>query len=348
MRIVIISPYQKRLQRGIERFSISLAKELVLSGHTVTIYAWGKIGESSSTSYINGVKIRTVFGSRYYQSFLSGFFYKKWLRKDNPNITVLNFLYQGEIVLPKSRSYYYVLNSPAEQVPTRYVYIKRNRHRFKNMRFIAVSEYVRQGLLAYLPNEDVSVIPNGVDTELFKPKGKVKTISRRVITCSALEERKGIQFFIKAFPLIADIIDEYHIYGAGPYQQNLKDLIIDMNLERRVFIHSPIENIHETVSDFDFFVLLSKGEAFALAPVEAVSAGLPILVANEKPYDEWVDNSFGRMVNRLSNDEIRQAILDIYSSYAIMSENARKASLRFSWKSIANNYLEVFEKTVNS
>jgi glycosyltransferase involved in cell wall biosynthesis len=344
MKIVIISPFQFRLQRGIERFSHSLANAMADLGHQVIIYSRSKDGATWGDVRA-GVSHRVAPRLKYYEEYGTALLFRIWLMKDNPNSIIINFLYHGESWLPKSFSYTYVLNSPASQIPGRYNFINEILPRFKKIQFVAVSEMVKREALPFIHGNPICVIPNGVDTAYFKPiirDSTKKAIS--ISTLAALEERKGMQFVINALARFGTALDmpfEYHIFGDGPYLKELQDLIRRVKLEHLIFIHSSTANAREALQRSDVFILPSKGEAFALAPIEAMACGLPIITSNFEPYTEFVNESFGKMVNRENGMEIINAINYINSNYSEMSNEARKASVDYDWSEIARNYLKV-------
>ena len=228
---------------------------------------------------------------------------------DRPEKILINFLYHGEKSLPKNMEYYYILHSPASQVPHRYHFMKNHIHKFKNISFIAVSQFVMREAEPFINDNMISVIYNGVDTEYFTLKDvQDNDETLELITLSALEERKGIQLIIKALSQMKDLSIHYNIYGNGPYKENLKDLIKVNNLEKTVFIHRSTGNVKDLLHRSDVYCLPSKGEAFPLGPLEAMSCGLPIIVSNHQPYDEFVNKKVGFKVSTGSLEAVISAI----------------------------------------
>ncbi len=341
-KIVIISPFQFRLQRGIERFTYSLANTLANLGHEIVIYSYSKKqaywGNDNSK-----VRYRITPKLKYYEGYLAVLFFRWWLIKDKPDSIILNFLYHGEIYLPKNLNYLYVLHSPASQIPNRFKFIQLNEHKFYNLKYIAVSKMVLNEAKLYLKKE-ISQIYLGADLNLFRPvKNKLSAGNIKFLSTAAFEERKGIQFFIWYLAQNKPHNFEYHIYGAGPYQHNIIELIEEYKLQNNVFIHEPTNSIHSILPSFDIYVLLSKGESFGLGWLEAAACGLPVLVSNFDPYPELINNSFGRQVNPQSTVEIENAINSIVSNYSDMSNEACKASLEYNWSKIASKYLEILK-----
>lgn len=350
-RIVIICPYLFRLTRGIERFCISLSKSFTNKGYEVIIYAWGSNKEASCGAIDKRIKIRRVPYFRWYQEKMAIFFYRLWLLMDNPQATILNFLYHGEIYLPRKRKYLYVLHSPASQIPGRYELVKHYIHRFKDIHVVSISKMVEKEAKPYIGSIPMSLIYNGTDTNLFQPSTqKMQNGKFNIITAAAFEERKGMHYIIKAlanFKYREQI--RYDIYGGGDeqYATYLAELIKSNKLENIVSLKGSVGNIAELLPRYDLFALPSKGEAFALSPIEAMACGLPILVSDCPPYPEFVKPSFGRMVNRESVKEIQDFLAELIENrnlHTQMGECSLEESKRFSWDSIVNQYIDIINK----
>lgn len=237
-RIVIICPYLFRLARGIERFCISLSKAFVDKGYDVVIYAWGTAKETLCGEIDERIKIRKVPYCRWYQEKIAVFFYRWWLRQDNPKATILNFLYHGETSLPHRRKYLYVLHSPASQIPSRYDFVKNHIDIFEDIHVVAISKMVEEEARPYVGNTPMTLIYNGTDTQLFRPSAhKIQNGKLNIITAAAFEERKGMHYIIKA---LADYKNRnqirYDIYGSGDkkYATYLSELIKSNGLDNIV------------------------------------------------------------------------------------------------------------------
>lgn len=344
MRIVIISPFQLKLSRGIERFSYSLANELADQGHEVLIYTWGTASIIDWGKWHEKITLCQVPRFKYYIRVFAPFYYRNWLKKDAPDVVLLNFLYHGEQKLPPAYKYLYVLNSPVSQVPHRYQFIKEHLRRFPDMNFVAVSKMVAEEAKSYINERKIEIIPNGVDTNKFFPTqvhNNDKSI--KLVSASAFEERKGIQYIIKAVAQYPSLDIIYDIYGAGSYEQQLRKLIKEQGLEQKVKINAPINNIEAILPQYDVFCLPSKGEAFALAPLEALSCGIPILVSKHPPYNELVKGDYGICVDEHSPCDIIEAIHKLIKVKRTSPEVIRSAAIPYDWKNIAQKYLEAIK-----
>lgn len=120
---------------------------------------------------------------------------------------------------------------------------------------------------------------------------RMRSEYRRTILCvSRLEEYKGIQYVIAALRYLPGIFS-LTIVGSGPYASRLRDLVHRLNLQERVvMMHDVTDNaLHELYEEADVAVLLSEHESYSLFIGEALSAGLPCVVANKNALKEWVD-----------------------------------------------------------
>jgi len=343
MKIVIISPFQFNLRRGIERYTFSLANQFAREFDIqIIIYTWKSKNNIEWGRWHDNILIRRVPYSRYYQQFLAQFWYNLWIRIDKPKKVMLNFLYHGEISLPKNLDYYYVLHSPRSQIPERYDFISKHIIKYKKLQFIAVSNTVENEARKVLKYNSIMVIHNGVDINYFTPKSSYadkRTLN--LITLSALEERKGIQYIINALAFINDNSITYTVYGDGPYEHRLQELIRANKLTNCIKILPSSDNVNELLNEADVFCLLSKGEAFPLGPLEAMSCGLPVLVSNYPPYNEFVGSDVGIQVNRDSIDEIRSALSQFKSAKTrkkMGSSGRNFVVTEYSWEKVSNQY----------
>jgi glycosyltransferase involved in cell wall biosynthesis len=347
MKIVIISPYQYSLNRGIERFVYSLSNELAINNNKIIIYTWKNNNNVSWGNLNSNVKIRKVPYFRYFRDYIAPFFYRFWMLLDRPDTTILNFLYHGESQLPKTKSYIYVLNSPASQVPNRYDFIKNNVEKFKNIQFVGVSKMVVDEAIPFIRNKKISTIFNGVDINKFvNVENLPLTLGAnciKVITAAALEERKGMQFLIKALSTYKKNYI-YHIYGAGPYKTELVNLINSLGLENNVKLMGVVNNMENILKEYDIFCLLSKGEAFALAPLEALSARLPVLVSKHKPFDELIQGNYGLQVDENNISEILDGIEQLIILKNDNMIDFEKSVEQYSWENIAKQYLKLINQ----
>lgn len=145
-------------------------------------------------------------------------------------------------------------------------------------------------------NKEIHVIPTGLDLELFHPKNKnideILKIKEKyhldnkyvVGFVGRIAPEKSVDVLIKAMQYVQN--DNIHllIVGGGPYLEDLKELVNDLELNHRITFtggidKSLIPNYYHTI---DAFACASISETQGLTYIEALSSGTIVLAR----YDE--------------------------------------------------------------
>ena len=287
-----------------------LAKDYKLK---IIVYTWGFHDKVDWGFWDERINIRIVPYSKYFQKLIAIIFYYLWIKKDNPDSYIINFLYHGEMILPSSANIYYVLHSPASLIPHRYEYIQEKADKFNQLSFIAVSEAVKEDTFPYFNKLPVNVIHHGVDLKRFsysidyQNNGKIK-----LLTISALEKWKGIQ------DLICILADDdlknkfdYYIIGDGPYKQELIAMINNLNLSTNVQLLGSEDRIELLLPNYDIYCNLSDGEAFGLSLIEAMACGLPAIVYDIPPFDSLIPSHVAKKVKNKSQTMLKECMIDL-------------------------------------
>ena len=295
-----------------ERFTYNLSNQLASEYDiNIILYVWDKRTNLEWGEWHENITIRRVPYVKYYQKFIAKLFYTFWVKKDKPSHVIINFLYHGESSLPKNLNLFYVLHSPSSLIPVRYQYIAQKLTLFSSITGISVSEFVKKEAEPYFNNIKLETIYHGIDTKLFKKQTMYKhKETLKIITLSALEEWKGIQDVIKA--ISGDDMRgyfKYDIYGAGPYKNQLSDLIKMYGLENRATLKGTINNVEDIFPMYDIYCQMSEGDAFGLSLFEAMACGLPSIVYDIPPFNTLFSENIVKKVRNKSVRKLRTALL---------------------------------------
>src|SRR3954447_3988085 len=166
------------------------------------------------------------------------------------------------------------------------------------------SEYVRRMYLAGgIDPQQVAVVPNGVDLDLFSPGGPAMELDApsgtRFLYVGGLIPRKGaellIAVYLKAFDGCDDVTLVIKDFGAdsiynGADRSRLEQYARERRSPRIVYLHGDLED--EAMASLyracDVLVQPYRGEGFAMPPLEAMACGLPVIVTAGGPTDEFV------------------------------------------------------------
>ncbi|XP_053947646.1 phosphatidylinositol N-acetylglucosaminyltransferase subunit A [Anastrepha ludens] len=137
-------------------------------------------------------------------------------------------------------------------------------------------------LRARIPKENVSVIPNAVDTALFTPEPSKRPMDGtiNIVVASRLVYRKGIDLLAGVIPRFRHAPNiNFIIVGDGPKRDLLEEVRERTNMQDRVELIGAVE--HSQVRDIlvrgHIFVNTSLTEAYCMAIVEAASCGLQVV-----------------------------------------------------------------------
>lgn len=184
-------------------------------------------------------------------------------------------------------------------------------------------------------DDRVVVVSPGVNKADFKdiepwPKGL-----KVILYVGRLEEYKGVQHIIHALPYLQRY--RLQVIGKGPYKDALLQEAADVGVRDRVAIISDQtrEELLRWYATADVFVMLSKFEAYGITVAEALTAGMPCIVANGSALAEFVDGISCNGVD-LPIDGIKLAGLIESAKFSGPSKNV------LDWDDVVGSLLKVY------
>jgi phosphatidyl-myo-inositol dimannoside synthase len=214
----------------------------------------------------------------------------------------------------------------------------------------AISEDHRKMALLTNASMPIVVIPNGVDLEQFTPSAHCQHTDAVVVVCvGRLIERKGQHHLLQAVALLhsrgyADKV-KLVLVGTGDMEAALKNQCTSLGLEQAVTFagfcdQSTMPLIYQQA---DVFALPSFNEGMSIALLEAMSAGLPVIVTDTGGTAELVHDN-GLVVPWADPTALANAIevcLRQTARRQRMGEASRKIASQFSWSACAAAYLDL-------
>ncbi len=186
----------------------------------------------------------------------------------------------------------------------------------------------------------VRIVPNGVDTEKFKPNENLQAVRKQfglgnepsVLFVGSLIQRKGLPFLVEAAKKIVKEQPDtkFLIVGEGPLKKQLTTSIESANLSGSFkFLGNLKDDLLPSVYNCaDVFVLPSIQEGQGIVLLEAQASGKPVVAFDMGGVNEAVRNKeTGLLVKRGSSDELADALLKLLSDKALrekMGANGRR------------------------
>jgi glycosyltransferase involved in cell wall biosynthesis len=214
---------------------------------------------------------------------------------------------------------------------------------------LPVSEALRRWIEAEGLRGRFRVVPNVVDTELFRLDGRRPGGPPRLVAVGLLYEAKGYEFLLQA---IARLDRELllDIAGDGPQRAELEALAARLGIADRVSFRGlvPKPEVAALLRDSDAFVLTSRYDNNPCAVVEALACGLPVVATSVGGVPELVDETNGLLARPQDPDSIAQRLdelldgLDRYDRAAI----AGAAQARFGHEVVGRELARAYEDAI--
>ncbi len=226
-------------------------------------------------------------------------------------------------------------------------------------RYVAISKKVSDIIQKTLrvEEEKVRVILNGVDLSLFR-NDHTKIIAEQVtkfIAIGSLTEAKDYPNLLDAFSILKGMLDsrnmavpELKIVGDGELKPQIEKKIHDLGLNYHIQLLGLRKDIPQLLADSDIYVMASEWEGLSISLIEALAAGMPIVVTDAGSNDEIIRNEeSGIMVPCKNPRALAEAIFRVMNekkTREAFSMNARIRAESFSIQRCAEKHIETYKE----
>ena len=193
-----------------------------------------------------------------------------------------------------------------------------------------------------IPKKDLSKAE-----ELFKGK------KQRLITVSRFDKRKNHEKVIMAVRNLKEVYPDiiYTCIGYGDEEDNLKKLVIELNLQEQVIFLKDIPNDFKNalVARSNVFVMPSiihkkSVEGFGIAYIEAAQYGIPSIGGKDGgASDAIIHEKTGLICDGNNLDDVYSSIDQIFkeNKYFEYGKAAKENSSNFNWDKIIESYKRI-------
>jgi glycosyltransferase involved in cell wall biosynthesis len=221
------------------------------------------------------------------------------------------------------------------------------------------NEILREGA----PAERIALIPNGVDTERFRPcrdeaeKSALRIKlglpgGRLILFAGRFSAQKRLADLVRAFGEYASDVPGVHLVlvGEGESMQALQLLVRRLNiLPERVIFAGRREEVNAYCRACDLFVLPSESEGLSNSLLEAMASGLVCIASRiGGNVDVMEDGHSGILFAAGSADELVGAIRNAFSpscdTFRIRAAARQTAVARYSIAAVTRKYLDLYEQ----
>ena len=207
-----------------------------------------------------------------------------------------------------------------------------------------------------VPMENIQVIPNGIDFDIFCPLPQIPSKKNRLITTASADvPLKGLDFSLQA---IARLKSEYPdinlmVIGSPRKEGHTERLIKKLKLENHVSFRANLtkEEITREYAESEVAIVSSLYEGFGFPVGEAMACATPLVATNVASIPE-ITGSFAQLIPAEDSDAIYQGIKNIFQDpqkYKVKAGLGREHIIEnFNWKKIGRAYETLLLKTIHN
>jgi glycosyltransferase involved in cell wall biosynthesis len=224
----------------------------------------------------------------------------------------------------------------------------------KCAKIITITNQTKNLYVKTFDERNISVIPFGVDTEVFKPARLSEQPEKcKILYAGSLYPLKGVHNLIRA---IASVIKhgseaDLTVVGEGQQKDALAALARALDIKEYVKFEGfvPYSNMPQHYKRCDIFCFPTMGEPFGKAVAEAMACGKPVIATNiGGPAEIIQDGVDGILVPPSNPEAIAQQIIRLIENRderRRLGERARETAVnRFSWSKIAEKYHRLYSE----
>lgn len=157
---------------------------------------------------------------------------------------------------------------------------------------------------------------------------------------------------VRALKILNNKKFKLHIIGGikdSKYYDELKKIIIDLNLSDSIIFHGLKENVFEELKKIDILILTSKTEALPTVIVEALACGVPVIARNCKvgPKEILKNSEYGYLYEEFDISNLAKSIKEITDNPELYNKLSYKGIIRakdFTYRKAVLNYKNLIGK----
>lgn len=200
------------------------------------------------------------------------------------------------------------------------------------------------------------VVPNVVDTELFKFKIKeVQNTKTQILHISNLkDDHKNTSGILNVIKELSILRTDFCLTIAGDGDiEKYKGKATDLNIQDSLIKfegEKTQKEVAELMNKSDFFLLFSNYETFSIVIAEAWASGLPVISSKCGGLTNEVNNKNGISVSPKNEKELLNAIIYMMDNLSIydLHEITELTQNRYCFNKVSEQFLEVYNTVIKN
>jgi len=376
--------YPPRIVGGISRHCEGLARALSHQGHEVHVVTLDLPGIPYYEE-IDGVKIYRTAAELGHPNFITWtLLFNHFLEKKMADISrkvEYDVLHVHDwLTAPSGISFKHFLNKPMILTVHSTEYGRSSLHSpdsyaidgiewwatFEANKIIVTTEFMRREVCDHfhVPWEKVEIVPNGIDLRKFPESVDREAVRRRygihaheklVLCVGRLVPQKGVEYLIKAVPLMVQRHHEakFIIVGDGWQKSHLESLARSTEQGWKISFTGfvPDSELVALLMSADVLVVPSIYEPFGIVAIEGMAAGVPVVATQIGGLGEIIEHDRTGILVYSRNPEsiawgVDRVLSDPNHSRWLVQNAIEKVQKTYSWEAIAMKTIKVYKEVV--
>lgn len=199
----------------------------------------------------------------------------------------------------------------------------------------------------------VQVVPNGINTDLFRPDPERRSKVPTLLSVGRLHAQKNVGYLLNLVAAIKSRTEiKAQIIGDGPERTSLEETAAALGIADCVQFNGwlPRERVREAYQSATFLVHASSYEGMSNVILEALASGLPVVASRIPENTELIeDGANGFLFDPATNPaQLAERISGLFQdepTWARLSIEARATiEKHFSWNHAADAYEKLFSE----
>lgn len=217
---------------------------------------------------------------------------------------------------------------------------------------IAVSQWTKDIIVSKygIDADKVEVVHNGVLTNGKHDVPDLPKVSDNVVTfLGRITWQKGPQYFVEAAWKVLNHFPDTHFImaGSGDLLPKMIELVAQLRISSRFHFTGFLKGkqISQVWKLSDIYVMPSVSEPFGITPLEAINAGVPVIVSNQSGVSEVLDHAI--KVDFWDTDSLADSILNLLRHKSLAStlqKNSKTELPSISWDRAADKINNIYHE----
>lgn len=221
---------------------------------------------------------------------------------------------------------------------------------------IAVSQWTKDIIVSEygIDEAKVRVVHNGVTGSDVEDFSLLPKLGDQVVTfLGRMTYQKGPQYFIEAARRVVEYFPDAHFImaGSGDLLPAMIDRVAQLKLSSRIHFTGFLSHkqIHQVWAFTNVYVMPSVSEPFGITPLEAVMAGIPVIVSNQSGVAEVIHHAI--KVDFWDTEALANSIIGVLKHKALsdsLKENSKLELELLTWQRAAKIINRLYHELQNA